>query len=212
MLAAFNVTMAFCKAMVKGRQDPKGSYATAQEICKQFISLGENALGTILQRMNYIGELLSRSTLPSFKDFQKFLNEVVHIINCDAKPFVPKGLRVAEHIKGGKIEWDPSKIVLYTSNDQKNRRCIEGNELRKELEGQPVLNANVLDCLLAYPELISKEWEGECIFFWGTIYRDTNGNLVVRYLHLYSNGWGWGFCLINGSWGGDLPAALYVNT
>ena len=207
-LAAFNALLAFCKAMIGGKQDPQGSFATAQEICNQFISLGEKALGVMLQRMNYIGELLSRTILPPMDEFRKFLDKVVQVIDCNARPFVPEGWKVVEHIKGGKWEWNPGKILLYLSDGQKGGRCIEGNKLRKELKGKSVLNANVLDWLLAHPEFIPEEWKGKYIFFWGTIYRDAGGNLVVRGLYWRGRRW-YCYCRWLGSdWHAGHPAAL----
>ena len=211
MLAALKFIMAFANGMVMGGEDPKGEYATVKEICQQFISLGEKALGRMLQRMGYISELLVRAALPSINDFREFLNKVAQIIDCNAKPFVPEGWKVVKHIKGGKFEWDPSKILLYLSDGQKNGQRIEGNKLRKELESKPVLNTCVLDWLLARPEFIPEEWKGEYIFFWGTIYRDAGGHLVVRYLHWDGSGWSWGYCWLDVGWGG-LPAALSASS
>jgi len=207
-LAAFNAIMAFCKAMIEGKQDPQSSFATAQEICKQFISLGEEALGRMLQRMNYIGELLARTTLPSMDEFREFLNKAIQIINCNARPFIPEDWKVVKHIKGGKFEWNPLKIRLYLSDGQKEGRCINGNKLRKELEGQPVLNANVLDWLIAHPEFIPEAWKGKCIYFWGTIYRRADGDLVVRCLRWYGNRWDWDYYWLGRGWFDDGPAAL----
>ncbi len=208
MLAALGTIMAFCKAMIERKQDPQGSYATAQEICKQLIALGEEALGRMLQRMNYISEILARAVLPSIGDFKEFLNKVAQIVNCDVKPFVPEGWKVVEHIKGGKWEWDPSKVLLYLSDGQKGGERIEGNKLREELKGKSVLNANVLDFLLANPLLIPEEWKGKAVFFWGTVYRNADGNLVVRYLYWNGTRWHWGYSWLAYDWIDLSPAAL----
>jgi hypothetical protein len=129
-----------------------------------------------------------------------------HVIDCDASPFVPDGWKVEEHQKGGQLKFDASQIELYLSATQK-KGSIEGNKLRKELAGKPVLNANVLDYLLANPHLIPEEWKGKYVFFWGTVYRDSGGRLCVRFLYWHDDGWDWG------RWGGrswvsDDPAAL----
>jgi len=111
--------------------------------------------------------------------------EEEHVIDCDANPFVPEGWTVEDHQKGGQFKWVPAKIKLFFSRSQRNgTEAVYGNELRKELAGKPVLNANVLDYLLAHPHLIPKEWEGKRVFFWGTIYRDKgpHDDLYVRYL------------------------------
>ena len=120
------------------------------------------------------------------------IKKIEHIIDCDADPFVSKGWNVEEHLKMGNIKFDPSKIDLYLSEKQKNR-SIKGHDLREELKGKKVLNANVADHLLKYPQIFPKKWkkdsEGKIrfIFFWGTIYYTSCGNLFVRYLY-----WGGG--------------------
>ena len=133
---------------------------------------------------------------------------IKHVIDCDANPFVPDGWKVEEHQKGGQLVWDASKVQLYLSDGQKNGKVIEGNKLRKELAGKPVLNANVLDHHLANPHLISEEWKGKVIFFWGTIYRDSGGDLCVRYLRWGGDRWGWDYRWLVDGWGGGRPVAL----
>lgn len=136
---------------------------------------------------------------------------IKHIIDCDANPYIPLGWKVEEHRKGGQFEWDPSKVALYLSAAQKKGPGISGNKLRKELRSQPVLNANVLDYLLANPSLIPEDWKGEAVCFWGTIYRRVGGVLYVRCL-----GWSGerlhGAChFVSGYWGG-CPAAVRVSS
>jgi hypothetical protein len=76
---------------------------------------------------------------------------IEHVIDCDAAPFIPSGWKVEEHQKGGNIKFDASKVELYLSKKQKSG-SIEGNKLREELKGKKVLNANVMDYLLANPQ------------------------------------------------------------
>jgi len=131
-----------------------------------------------------------------------------HIINCDVDPFVPKGWKVEEHIKGGELEWDPNKIQLYLSlNQQRSGHYVEGHRLREELKSQSVLNANVLDYLLKNPHFIPEEWKGKTVFFWGTIYRHSNGNLCVRCLYWRGDDWGWSCYWLDYDWDSDNPAA-----
>lgn len=138
-----------------------------------------------------------------------------HLIDCDAQPFVPESWEVVEHQPGGpfdstqdkQFEWDPGKVELYLCDEQK-KGSIEGNELRKKLKGKPVMNANVLDYLLAHPELIPEEWKGKYIFFWGTIYRHSSGRLYVRYLRWRGDEWDWGFDWLGLHWDDNNPALL----
>ena len=114
-----------------------------------------------------------------------------HPIDTDTVPFAPSGVTVAEHRKGGVFKWDPVKrYPLYVSRKRK-KGYIGGHDLRKELLDKPVMNANVLDYLLAHPELIPEEWKGKFIFFWGTIYCHSDGDLYVRFLHWIGFKWRW---------------------
>lgn len=116
-------------------------------------------------------------------------DEIGHLIDCDADPFCPNNWEAVEHKKGGQFKWNLLKICLYLSDFQINDSSIEGNKLRKELRNKLVLNANVLDYLLAHPELIPEKWKGKSIFFWGTIYRDSLGRLCVRCLEWCDDQW-----------------------
>jgi hypothetical protein len=138
---------------------------------------------------------------------QAEIKTIERLIDCDANPFIPDGWSVEEHKKGGMFKFNPEKISLYLSKKQK-KRSIEGNDLRKKLANQPVLNANVLDYLLAHSELIPEEWKGKFIFFWGTIYRDSDGNLIVRCLFWYGSRWGWSYDWLDDGFNSGGPAAL----
>ncbi len=130
------------------------------------------------------------------------------VIDCDADPFVPSGWKMEEHKKGGQFVFNPAKVKLHFSPNQQDGKVIEGNKLRKELTNKPVLNACVLDYLLAHPELIPEEWKGEYVFFWGTIYRDSYGDLYVRCLYFRDGGWDWRCHWLDFDWRGGRPAAL----
>ncbi len=121
------------------------------------------------------------------------IKQVAHAIDCDADPFLPNGWRVEEHRKDGVVIWDPTKASLYLSKGQMGDKRIVGNDLRRELKSKPVFTANVLDYLLK-PEnqhLIPEDWKGKYVFFWGTIYRHSDGDLYVRCLYRDGSAWGW---------------------
>jgi hypothetical protein len=129
------------------------------------------------------------------------------LIDCDSAPFIPNGWSVEEHKKSGFFKFDPAKISLYLSKKQK-KGSIGGHDLRKELSNKPVMNANILDYLLDHPELIPEEWKGKYIFFWGTIYRDSDGNLYVRCLYWRGSEWRWSYDWLGSDFDSDDPAAL----
>jgi len=151
------------------------------------------------------------------------IKPVEHAINLGADPFLPDGWKVEEHQKGkvAKLErrgddlyFDGKKIDFYLSKPQKKGGRIEGNDLRKELGKQPVLNANVLDYLLKNPSIIPDSWKKDAdgntryIFFWGTVYCSSGGNLYVRYLRWVGVEWIWDYYWLDGGWDSDDPAAV----
>lgn len=133
---------------------------------------------------------------------------VEHVIDCDAWPKEPSGLKVHHHQRGYQFKWDPAQVTLWLSKGQQNGKLLEGNKIHKELEGKPVFNGNVLDYLLAHPHLIPEEWKGKYVSFWGTIYRNSGGRLCVRYLYWRGDGWDWRCSWLDFDWGGRNPAAL----
>lgn len=138
-------------------------------------------------------------------------------IDCDVAPFVPDGWKVEEHKKGGQFVFDPAKVKLYLSPNQRGGKVIEGNKLRKELANEPVLNANVLDYLLAHPGLIPVDWKKDeqgntrYIFFLGTIYRFSDGRLYVRCLYWNGDAWDWNNSWLSNDWDDHYPAALLAS-
>lgn len=175
---------------------------------------GELNLGQIEALVNKLGGM---------EGVNRFLSgnaEVVvknHVIDCDADPHIPEGWSVEHHNKSGKLTWDASKVSLYVADGQKNGKVLEGNKLRNELDLKPVLNANVLQYLLANPHLIPEDWKTDgngntrYIFFWGTIYRDSRGSLCVGYLYWSGGSWGWRSHWLDDDWRGHDPAALLAS-
>jgi hypothetical protein len=141
------------------------------------------------------------------------INIVKHVIDLDADPHLPNDWKVEEHKKGGQFEWDPAKVKFHLSKSQTDGKSIEGNKLRKELANEPVFNANLLDYLLKNPLLIPDEWKKDeqgntrYIFFWGTIYRHSDGHLCVRCLCWRGGEWVWDYGWLGSGWDAVSPAA-----
>jgi hypothetical protein len=130
-----------------------------------------------------------------------------HIIDCDADPFVPHGWEVVYHRKGGAFRWNKKaqKNAFYRENGKQ----IGGNRVHKVRSlRKPVLNANVLDDLLANTHLIPEEWEGQSTFFLGTIYCHWNGDFYARCLVKLCGRWGWSFGWPGYDWEGDNFVAV----
>jgi hypothetical protein len=70
------------------------------------------------------------------------------------------------------------------------------------------LSANVLDYLLAHPESIPEDWKGKWVYFWGTIYRNADGSLYVRFLFWHGGRWVWDYSWLAGDFRGSRPAAV----
>ena len=129
------------------------------------------------------------------------------IIDTDKQPKIPfDGWTVESHTGMGKLEWNPENVELHLEPEQKNR-FIEGNELRKRLEGKPVLNATVLDYLLDHQELIPDSWKEKYVYFWGTIFRYASGDLCVECLCWGGSRWVWNDDWLGSDWDSGDPAA-----
>jgi len=173
-----------------------------------------NQLGDALEKAGWLPEDVTKlkqfSNLQGLKDVldnKAVISYPDHLIDCSAAPFIPPGWSIEEHQPGGLWKWDPAKISLYLSKKQRKGN-ISGHNLRRELLGKRVMNANVLDYLLAHPELIPEEWKGKYIFFWGTIYRRSDGCLFVRYLRWNGSEWYWSYYWLANDFYSGHPAAL----
>lgn len=163
------------------------------------------------------GNILA-NILPIVKAYGEVAPMAYNIINCDAIPFVPSGLRMCEkdQLPGrirGQFVFD-NKVKLYLSRNQQDGKLIKGFELMKELANEPVLPANVLDYWLKNPHLIpdelKKDKRGKTLFtfFWGKIYRGSHDDLCVRCLYFSDGGWRSDYGWLEDGWGSDGPAAL----
>ena len=178
-------------------------------------SIGQmNQLGDAFEAAGFtvddVTKLRSFADLAALKSVVKGLAEIVvakYIIDCDADRYLPDGWKVESHKKGGSLEWDSTKVRLHLSSNQQNGKCIEGNKLREELANESVLNANVLDFLLKHPELIPEEWKAKYVYFWGTIYRISDGSLYVRFLSWDGGRWCGHYRWLDDSWGSVSSAA-----
>jgi len=162
-----------------------------------------------------------------WREFKKFLrkevywqsNEGEHIVDCDAMPEILSDWQKEEHRKMGKVKLEKrdgklyangQEVVRHLSKNQKNGIMIGGHKLRQELvdmKGKIFLNACILDYLLKHPELIPEEWKKGVTYFWGTIFRRSDGSLFVADLRWFGGGWGWDDRWLDYAWGDDEPAA-----
>ena len=137
------------------------------------------------------------------------------LINTDVTPRVPSGYKLLHHTTHGNINIDPSQIRLYLSQRQVDSSGVMGRELRDELKGLPLVNATVLDFLLANQSAIPERWYEEMltVCFWGTILEHPVAGLSIRVMVPVSSAegqWLSGCGHIERSrWHQDQPAALF---
>jgi len=135
------------------------------------------------------------------------------VIDCSAEPILPDGweIRPEDQIASrhtGDLVWTPDAVRLHLDPGQENGHWIRGCDLKKALEGKPVLPANVLDWLCENRGQIPQAWKGRAVYFWGTIYRDRYGVPVVRCLQWSDGRWIWYFNRFGNFWYDSEPAAV----
>lgn len=142
-------------------------------------------------------------------------------IDTDRDPKIPSGLYLAgegtEHRKMGKMKLEKrmdgklyandKEVIRHLSPNQQNGKNMKGHALRNELKDKQVLNACILDALLANPQLIPDEWKNGRTYFWGTIFRDADGSLCVEYLFWDDDRWNWYCHWLDNDWNDGEPAA-----
>lgn len=103
---------------------------------------------------------------------------VVITIDGDKKPFVPPFLKLEDHRLMGEFEWDPSRIDLWSDVEH----IGDIKTVLEKVNEKPIANVNLLDFLIDHQELIPKEWEKLSLFFLGTTYFTSCGDVHVRCL------------------------------
>jgi hypothetical protein len=142
-----------------------------------------------------------------------------YFIDCNMTPIVPSNCvvlpeeeQLPNRIKG-LYKLDMTKVKLRLVKGQPYR-SLEGHKLRKLLEKEAVLPANVLDFLLKKENwhLIPEEWKDKSVYFWGTIYRDTQDNaLIIREIGWNGDEWNWGMVDLDESLLYNEPTAVSVS-
>lgn len=139
---------------------------------------------------------------------------VKHVVDCsgplrkiDGLTPLPADEQITSRFTG-ELALTPEALALYLDPGQQGDGVVKGNKLRKLLEGQNVLPAQVLDYQLEHPELIPESWKGKYTYFWGTIYRSAGGDLCVRCLCRCDGRWDWRYDWLVDDWDSTCPAAV----
>ena len=119
--------------------------------------------------------------------------------------------------KGATIDYDNgmksvdlADLTLNLEPEQENG-SIKGEILAERLK-KTACNASVLDYLIKHPESYPEDWKGRYVYFWGTIFRSSDGSLCVRSGYwsvgeVVSN-YGWLFI----GWNGLSPSASLASS
>lgn len=113
--------------------------------------------------------------------------------------------------KKGKVKLNLEDIKLYSAL-KLDESWIAGNEYLKRLKssGKVLLDARVMEELLASPESIPEDWRDKAVFFWGTIFRG-GGLLYVAYLVWLGNQWVADYRWLDGDFRLCHPAAVLAS-
>lgn len=190
-------------------------------ICEEGKTILEKVCAEIAE--SYLASDAYKATLP--KPEVKALTAILDLATTPRLPFA--GATVEKHTgtgtvtiekrADGELYIDGKKVVLHLSERQLGGKWLKGHELRTELDGKLVLNATVLDFLEDHPEFIPDDWKKDeqgntrYVFFWGTVYRNADGNLCVRCLYWRDGQWQFNYLWLGGAWGGDRPAACLAS-
>lgn len=155
-------------------------------------------------------------------NFNKIPQGLRRLIDGDTKSYVPAGWSIkAEdqlpNVVRGEIEFDPAKVQFHLDDAQKTGTIV-GNKLKEKLAKlSAVYGAQVLDHLLANTNLIPDSWKTDengqtrYLYFWGTIYRDSDGRLYVRSLYFGDGQWRWISRWLGGKFDTQYPTAVLAS-
>ena len=152
------------------------------------------------------------------------IDENTIAVDLESSPRLPfAGAEVEQHIGvGGAILQkradglyrNDRKVVFRLSERQKGSKVAKGYELRDELIGKPVLNANELDALYDNPHLLPEDWKKDekgnirFVFLLGTIYCSLDGRLCARCIYFDGRSWNLDYRWLGRVWNGDDSAAV----
>lgn len=151
-------------------------------------------------------------------NFTRFIQQGARVTNGTGKLTVDYSVKpslislaVESHVDRSDIsEVDISKLtrIQMLRGDESS---ITGHEYLKRLKesGQPMLDVRVMEELLK-PEnqhLIPEDWKKGLTYFFGTIYRNSDGDLYAPCLGWYGGRWSWFYGWLDSDWNDDEFAA-----
>lgn len=107
-------------------------------------------------------------------------------IDCGCNPMTPATWTAVSPKGEGTYTLDSANIKLVFFKDD----TVNGSDILADAKVKDKgLNACVLDHLVAHPELIPESWKTKHIGFPGTIFADSNGDKLFRFLKWWDNRW-----------------------
>lgn len=156
--------------------------------------------GPLAELLDQIGGQNGRARFDEFKLWLKgvVLTALEALIDLSAPCMLPfngaervspaKSGVVKLERRGDNLYLDGVKLDLFLSENQQGGKVVVGHELRKELEAKGgQTSAKVLDHLVEHPELWPESWKKDAqgntiyVFFWDDIFRNSDGDLYVRF-------------------------------
>lgn len=110
----------------------------------------------------------------------------------------------------GMKSFDPSKLSLHLEPEQKDG-YLKGEILAERLK-QTAPTSNVLQYLIENPSLWPEDWKGKYVYFWGTIFRGSDGYLYVRFGYWNEGEVVSDYCWLGGGWRVGSPAASLASS
>lgn len=187
------------KAAFRRTRGSDGSEWTNERIKK--LSEG-SILGQILDVIN------GRSTIMQIEKKVSEVKSSLLIVDYGVAPSLVD-LKIKSHPERKDIvKYDFSKIErVLTLKPGENRISGYANLKRLNATGKILLDVRILEELLKHPELIPEEWKKGLTYFWGTIFRDSDGSLYVAYLRWAGCDWYWRYYWLGLDWVDGEPAA-----
>lgn len=124
---------------------------------------------------------------------KRFLTLGIHHIDTTKQPTFPtrelKAPMLWHHDKSlGMLLLDFEAVEGYQCEEQRYGGRIRGYDFFEKIKNSTGFwNGCVLDYLIENPKLIPDEWKGLHMPFWGSIFKDEDGELYVKFLYFNSS-------------------------
>ncbi|MDO8515631.1 MAG: hypothetical protein Q7S28_00075 [bacterium] len=187
---------------------------TRRRVADDQYGLLHRRLGDLIRRVDE-GALPFKQVMEGLQDLiegQFVSNLLVNLLTIDYA-IKPSLINLA-------IENHPLRADMITVNFKKINLVpivksgdgyVSGKEIQKRLiaTDKTLLDVRVMEELLRYPMLIPDSWISKNIFFWGTIFHDSNGRLYAPYIVMVDGRWRGSFSATDDACSANAFAACF---